>query len=92
MENQQPQRLESLDVLRGFDLFMLVGLKVYGMNSIVAYMLTMCVNFSCIGHSLLHGLQPYMGEYYSVVLTLSNVGIIYFILWELYKRKLFLRV
>ena len=67
-------------------------LKVYGMNSIVAYMLTMCVNFSCIGHSLLHGLQPYMGEYYAVVLTLSNVGIIYFILWELYKRKLFLRV
>ena len=67
-------------------------LKVYGMNSIVAYMLTMCVNFSCIGHSLLHGLQPYMGEYYSVVLTLSNVGIIYFILWELYKRKIFLRV
>lgn len=67
-------------------------LKVYGMNSIVAYMLTMCVNFSCIGHSLLHGLQPYMGEYYAVVLSLSNVGIIYFILWELYKRKLFLRV
>lgn len=67
-------------------------LKVYGMNSIVAYMLTMCVNFSCIGHSLLHGLQPYMGEYYSVVLTLSNVGIIYFILWELYKRKILLRV
>ena len=67
-------------------------LKVYGMNSIVAYMLTMCVNFSCIGHSLLHGLQPYLGEYYSVMLTLSNVGIIYFILWELYKRKLFLRV
>lgn len=67
-------------------------LKVYGMNSIVAYMLSICVNFSCIGHSLLHGLQPYMGEYYSVVLTLSNVGIIYFILWELYKRKLFLRV
>ena len=27
MENQQPQRLESLDVLRGFDLFMLVGLE-----------------------------------------------------------------
>ena len=31
-------------------------LKVYGMNSIVAYMLAMCVNFSCIGHSLFHGL------------------------------------
>ena len=28
MKNQQPQRLESLDVLRGFDLFLLVGLEM----------------------------------------------------------------
>ena len=27
MKNQLPQRLESLDVLRGFDLFLLVGLE-----------------------------------------------------------------
>ena len=67
-------------------------LKVYGMNSIVAYMLTMCVNFSCIGHSLFHGLEPYMGAYYQVLITLSNVAIVYFILWCLYKKQLFLRV
>lgn len=67
-------------------------LKVYGMNSIVAYMLTMCVNFSCIGHSLFHGLEPYMGAYYQVLITLSNVAIVYFILWCLYNKQLFLRV
>lgn len=67
-------------------------LKVYGMNSIVAYMLAMCVNFSCIGHSLFHGLEPYMGAYYQVLISLSNAAIIYFILWCLYKKQMFLRV
>lgn len=67
-------------------------LKIYGMNSIVAYMLAMCINFSCIGHSLFHGLEPYMGAYYQVLITFSNVAIVYFILWCLYKKQLFLRV
>ena len=67
-------------------------MKVYGMNSIVAYMLAMCVNFSCIGHSLFHGLEPYMGAYYQVLITASNAVMVYLILWEMYKRKIFLRV
>ena len=67
-------------------------LKVYGMNSIVAYMLAMCVNFSCIGHSLFHGLEQYMGDYYQVLITASNALIVYFILWWMYKRQIFLRV
>ena len=67
-------------------------LKVYGMNSIVAYMLAMCVNFSCIGHSLFHGLGQYMGAYYQVWITLSNAVIVYLILWWMYKKDIFLRV
>ena len=67
-------------------------LKVYGMNSIVAYMLTQCVNFRCIGHSLFHGLEPHLGDYYQVLMTVCQVLLIYFILWEMYKRKLFLKV
>lgn len=67
-------------------------LKVYGMNSIVAYMLAMCVNFSCIGHSLFHGLEQYMGVYYQVWITLSNAVIVYLILWRMYKKNIFLRV
>ena len=67
-------------------------LKVYGMNSIMAYMLTMCVNFSCISKSIFHGLTQYMGDYYQVLITLSNVCIVYFILWQMYKRNIFLKV
>lgn len=67
-------------------------LKVYGMNSIVAYMLAMCVNFSCIGHSLFHGLEQYLGVYYQVLITASNAVIVYIILWFMYQKKIFLRV
>lgn len=67
-------------------------LKVYGMNSIVAYMLAMCINFSCIGHSLFHGLEPYMGAYYQVLIAINNAAIIYIILLWMYKKQIFLRV
>ena len=70
----------------------LLWLKVYGMNSILAYMLAMCVNFSCIGRSLFHGLEQYLGAFYPILITLSNAGIVYFILWCLYRKQIFLRV
>lgn len=68
------------------------GLKVYGMNSIVAYMLALCVSFSCIGRSLFYGLEQYTGAWYEVLIAFTNAGIIYFILWMMYKRNFFLRV
>lgn len=67
-------------------------LKVYGMNSIVAYMLANVVNFSCIGESLLYGLKQYTGNYYPVLIVLCNVLVIYVILQQLYKRNIFLKV
>ena len=49
--------------------FGLNWLRVYGMNSIAAYMLTLCIQFRCIPHSLLYGLEPYIGSaWYQVVL------------------------
>lgn len=67
-------------------------LKVYGMNSIMAYMLANVVNFRCIGESLLYGLEQYMGSYYSFLITLWNVSAVYVIIWIMYKRGIFLRV
>ena len=67
-------------------------LKVYGMNSIVAYMLANVINFSCLGESLFYGFQQYMGNYYSFLISLSNILVIYVILWWLYKRNIFLKV
>ena len=67
-------------------------LKVYGMNSIVAYMLANVVNFRCIGESLYYGLEQYMGSYYSFLMTLWNIGAVYVIIWFMYKRGIFLKV
>lgn len=67
-------------------------LKVYGMNSIVAYMLANVVNFRCIGKSLFYGLEQYMGSYYSFLMTLWNIGAVYVIIWFMYKRGIFLKV
>lgn len=70
----------------------LTWLKVYGMNSITAYLLTCVVSFRCIGESLFFGLQPYLGNYYPVLISLSNVSVIYILLWRLYKQGVFLKV
>lgn len=67
-------------------------LKVYGMNSIVAYMLANVVNFRCIGESLFYGLEQYMRSYYSFLMTLWNIGAVYVIIWFMYKRGIFLKV
>ena len=67
-------------------------LKVYGMNSIMAYMLSQCINFTSVSQSIFRGLEQYIGSYYPLLITLSNIAIIYIILWWMYKKKIFLRV
>lgn len=67
-------------------------LKVYGMNSIMAYMLSQCINFTSVSQSIFRGLEQYIGSYYPLLITLSNIAIIYTILWWMYKKKIFLRV
>ncbi len=67
-------------------------LKFYGMNSILAYMLYMVVNFSSISHSLFFGTEQYLGDFYAVLIRLSNALIVFFILWFMYRQKKFLRV
>ncbi|MGM9760678.1 MAG: acyltransferase family protein [Parabacteroides sp.] len=67
-------------------------LKVYGMNSIVAYLLANVLNFRCIAESVFYGLEAYIGGFYPFLLTLFQAGMIYFLLWVLYERKIFLKV
>lgn len=67
-------------------------LKVYGKNSIAAYMIVSCINFSSVSNSLLYGLQQYTGNFYSVIIAICNSVIIYLILRLMYKHKVFLKV
>ncbi|MEG1564039.1 MAG: DUF5009 domain-containing protein [Bacteroides sp.] len=72
--------------------FGLNWLKIYGMNSIAAYMLGEVVNFRCIVNSLTHGLEQYFGDYYGVWLSFGNFLIVFFILRMLFKQKIFFKV
>ena len=67
-------------------------LKIYGMNSILAYMLYEIINFGSISNSLLHGTEQFLGNYYGTLIKLANVSIIFFILWLMYRKGKFLKV
>ncbi len=67
-------------------------LKVIGMNAIVAYTLSHVINFHQIAEMVLYGTKQYVGNYYYLVLTIGAFGIIYLILWYLYKNKTFIRI
>jgi predicted acyltransferase len=67
-------------------------LKIYGMNSIMAYMLFMVFAFGFIAHSLLHGTEQIFGSFYPALISLGNVLIIFFILRVMHKRGYFLKV
>ena len=67
-------------------------LKIYGMNAITAYVLGQVINFRSIVQSVSYGLEQFMGVYYNAWLTFGNYLILFFILYILYKREIFLRV
>ena len=67
-------------------------LKVYGMNSITAYMLASCVSFSSVSRSLLYGFEQYTGSFYPVLIAAANSLLLFGLLYVLYRNKLFLKV
>lgn len=67
-------------------------LKFYGMNSITAYMLRECIDFSSVTTSLCYGLEQFTGDYYRAVVALGNVSIVFLILWLMYRNKVFLKI
>lgn len=66
-------------------------LKYFGMNSIAAYCIGEVINFSSVSKSLLFGLEKYTGDYYSLVITVANVTILFLIMRLMYKRGIFLK-
>lgn len=67
-------------------------LKIYGMNSITAYILGETINFRSVAASLSYGLQPYLGAYYDAWLTFANFLIIFLILLFLFRHRIFLKI
>lgn len=68
-------------------------LKIYGMNSITAYVLGEVVNFRSIPESLSYGLKPILGpECYSAWITFANYLIVFLILLVMYRRRIFIKL
>ncbi|MGV8096131.1 MAG: acyltransferase family protein [Mangrovibacterium sp.] len=67
-------------------------LKIYGMNSILAYMLYEIIDFSSVSISFLYGTEQFLGNYYTVLVKLANVSVIFFILRQMYRSGKFLKV
>jgi len=67
-------------------------LKVIGMNAIFAYVVSHVFYFPAIAEPLLIGLKQYVGTYYNLVTTIGGFGLLYLILWYLYKNKTFIKV
>lgn len=67
-------------------------LKIYGMNSITAYVLGEVVNFRSVADSLTFGLQRFLGEaWYEAWLTFANFSIVFLILYAMYRLRIFIK-
>ena len=67
-------------------------LRIFGMNSIAAYTLGELVDFSSIPKSLFFGFSQWLGPWYDVLLVCGEVGVLFLILYTLYKLNVFLKV
>ena len=68
------------------------GLRVYGLNAIAAYMLWQCFQLQSIAKYWMHGLEQYTGAFYPMCVALCQFGIVFLILYHLYKQKIFLKI
>ena len=67
--------------------------KVYGMNSIAAYMMPKFLKVRAVLAALLYWLAICIGdEWTAMVVTVANVAVQYYLLYYMYKREIFLKV
>ena len=68
------------------------GFRMYGLNSIAAYMIWQCFQLKGLSEYWTQGLEQYTGTFYPFIVALCQFGIIWFIIRHLYKYKIFLKV
>jgi predicted acyltransferase len=79
--------IDGLNFKRGFTFF-----TVIGMNAIFAYCASHLYDFGQIADVVLGGLKQYCGEWYRLLHALGGFGILWFILWIMYKYKIFIKI
>ncbi|WP_236974009.1 acyltransferase family protein [Membranihabitans maritimus] len=67
-------------------------LRVIGMNAITAYVLSHVISFPEISNYILFGFEQYLGDFQPLLLSIGGFGILYLLLWYMYKNKTFVKV
>jgi len=79
--------VDGLNLKKGFMFF-----TVIGMNAIFAYCASHMFDFGHVADVFTGGLKQYTGEWYRFIRALGGFGILYLILWQMYKRKIFIKI
>lgn len=68
-------------------------LKIYGMNSIFAYVVAHVVSFRSVVYSFTFGLEQYMSKgWFDYLMRFGNIAIVFALLYWLYRNRRFIRV
>lgn len=79
--------VDGLNFKKGFLFF-----TVIGMNAIFAYCASHLFDFGHVADVLTGGLKQYTGEWYRFIRALGGFGVLYLILWQMYKHKIFIKI
>lgn len=67
-------------------------LKIFGMNSIVAYFIGLFIDFSSIVHSITYGMEHKWVGYERLIITFGNVLLVVGILLLMYRQRWFVKI
>ncbi len=79
--------VDHLDMKKGFMFFTIIG-----MNAIFAYCASHLFDFRLVADVFVGGLKEYTGLWYPFLRALGGFGVLYFILWLMYKYRIFIKI
>ncbi|HAM98356.1 MAG TPA: DUF5009 domain-containing protein [Marinilabiliales bacterium] len=65
---------------------------IIGANAIFAYMASHLFDWGLIADVFIGGLKQYTGQWYDLLRNVGRFSVLYFILWQMYKRKIFIKI
>lgn len=79
--------VDKLDLKKGFLFFTIIG-----MNAIFAYCASHLFDFGQVADVFVGGLKDCTGAWYYFLRALGGFGVLYFILWLMYKYRIFIKI
>jgi predicted acyltransferase len=79
--------VDHLNFKKGFGFFTIIG-----MNAIFAYCAAHLFDFRLVADVFVGGLKDHVGSWFSFIRAIGGFSVLYFILWQMYKRKIFIKI